>query len=91
MQFDSGILGTIAALGRPEERQRIRDALESFSRIQGYSVVMESFKDGSLTVALAPAERALLRYDMPRLYNHLERCGLRPVVRVVVVRTRALQ
>lgn len=78
-------------LGSRQDRVRIRGALQEFFSEQGYTAELGSFQNGVLLLKAAPAERALLRYDMPALRAHLDQSGLGDVVRDVRVHTKTLQ
>lgn len=91
LKSDVTKLVTSLGLGSRDDRARIRRAVDEFCRTQGYTADLGSFRNGVLTLHAAPAEHALLRYDLDRLRSHLERRGLATVVRDVKVRTRVLE
>lgn len=76
------------AIGTRDDRTRIRAALSEFFEVQGYTAEIGSFNKGILMLFAAPAEHALLRYDMGALRAHLEQSGLSGLVRDVKVRAK---
>lgn len=90
LKSDVTHLVTRLGLGTRDDRAQIREAVDEFCNAQGYTADLGSFRNGVLTLHAAPAEHALLRYDLARLRRHLKERGLGPVVRDVKVRTRVL-
>lgn len=76
------------SIGTRDDRNRIRAALSEFFTAQGYTAELGSFNKGILLVFAAPAEHALLRYDMGALRAHLDQRGLSDLVRDVKVRAK---
>lgn len=77
-------------IGAPEDRARIRNALELFYTAQGYQAEFGSFSKGRLLLLASPAEHALLRYDIGKLRRHLVTCGLADLVSDVKIRTKPI-
>lgn len=71
----AGVVGGLN-VGDKTTRAAIRDALQEFSGERGYEVSMKSFRDSALIIEASPAEKALLKYDLPLLKNKFHSRGV---------------
>lgn len=67
-------------------RKDVEEVVYSFFRARGYMPSVYSLHDGHLVLEAAPAERALMRYDLPLFRTHLLKSSVASRVKSVSVR-----
>ena len=92
MSFEADVqelLGGIR-IGTRDQRNRLRACLNQFFTSMGYTAELGSFNNGTLLIHAAPAEHALLRYDVNNLRQYLSSEGFDSLVEDIKIRTKPI-